>query len=372
MKITSVEAVPVAVSFRATFRFGTTDRSTSPNVIVVVRTDDGAVGFGEACPVPAFTSETQRSVVELVEERVAPLLRGRDPRDRVPLLHELARVLKFAPFTTAAVDTALLDLVGRALGVPVYALLGGAFRDRVEVHGSVAWSHDHAEVVETALSQAGTYRSLKLYAGRGDVDHDLDGLAAVRDAVGPEVGLFVDVNGLWTPGDLVRALPRIREIGLSMLEQPLPPGSAAASADLVAALRVDVAADEAVRTVADAMAVVRDRSATVVNVGHSKLGGPTAALQAAQAALAGGVGVMVGSVIEMGIATAMGLHLAAALRRLIYPSYLMGPLKYREQVTTEQVEVVAGHVAVPTDPGLGVTVDEAVLRELDVRRREKS
>jgi L-alanine-DL-glutamate epimerase-like enolase superfamily enzyme len=116
--------------------------------------------------VPAFTSETQRSVMELVQERVAPLLVGRDPQHRAPLLQEQAQVLRFAPFTTAAVDTALLDLVGRALGVPVHTLLGGAFRDRVEVHGSVGWSHDHAEVVENARTQAQTYGWLKLYAGR--------------------------------------------------------------------------------------------------------------------------------------------------------------------------------------------------------------
>ena len=69
----------------------------------------------------------------------------------------------------------------------------------------------------------------------------------------------------------------------------------------------------------------RERSATVINIGHSKLGGPTAALHAPQVAHANGIGVMVGSVIEMGIATAMGLHLAAAMPSLAYPSYLMGP-----------------------------------------------
>jgi muconate cycloisomerase len=313
VKITAVEAVPLAVSFKEAFRFGTTDRTTSPNVVAVVRTDEDAVGYGEACPVPAFTSETQSSIVELVERRVAPVLTGGDPLNRTPLLHALARVLRFAPFTVAAVDTALLDLAGRALGVPAHALLGGAFRDRVEVHGSVGWQEDAADMVRTAVGQAATYRSLKLYAGRGDVHTDLDRLCAVRTAVGPDAGLFVDAN--------------------------------------------------------DAARVAATRCASVVNVGHSKLGGPTAAFHAAQVAAAHGLGVMVGSVIEMGIATAMGLHLAAALPRLAYPSYLMGLLKYREQLVAEQVEVAAGHVAVPAGPGLGVNVDEQHLRALDARRR---
>ncbi|MFC4056156.1 mandelate racemase/muconate lactonizing enzyme family protein [Actinomadura syzygii] len=368
MKISSVEAVPLLASFKTMFRFGTSDRSASPNVVVIIRTDEGPTGYGEACPVPAFTSETQNSVVELLEERVAPVLVGRDPRHRLPLLHDLAHSLTSAPFTLAAVDTALLDLVGRALDVPVHTLLGGGFRERIEVHGSVGWDESAGMMVETALKQADTYRWLKLYAGRGDVDADLDRLQAVRDAVGPDVGLFVDINAMWTPSDLIRALSRIEAIGLSMLEQPLPRTAAAYQYELVGDLRVDVAADEAVRTVADAAEVVRERLATVVNLGHSKLGGPTAALHAAQIAAAGGTGVMVGSVIEMGVATAMGLHLAAALPTLSYPSYLMGPLKYRQQITEQQVEVIDGHIAVPEGPGLGFTVDERELRRLDARR----
>lgn len=66
----------------------------------------------------------------------------------------------------------------------------------------------------------------------------------------------------------------------------------------------------------------------------------------------------------------MGLHLAAVLPQLSYPSYLMGPLKYQEQITEQQVEVVGSHVAVPQGPGLGVTVDETELKRLDARTRE--
>jgi L-alanine-DL-glutamate epimerase-like enolase superfamily enzyme len=179
---------------------------------------------------------------------------------------------------------------------------------------------------------------------------------------------MVDINGMWTPSDVIRAFDRVREIGLELLEQPLPLEAEAFQRDLVARLEIDVAADESVRTVTDAARVVRERTATVVNVGMSKLGGPTAALQAAQVAAAGGVGVMVGSVIEMGVATAMGLHLAAALPHLAYPSYLMGPLKYREQITGEQIAVVDGHVVVAAGPGLGIDVDEDALRHLDARQ----
>jgi L-alanine-DL-glutamate epimerase-like enolase superfamily enzyme len=188
LRIVSVEAVPLAVSFTRTFRFGTMIAARRPMWCWSSAPTTTRWGFGEACPVPAFTSETQASVVELVKQRVAPVLRGQDPTRRGPLLADLAKVLTFAPFTTAAVDTALLDLTGRALGVPVSALLGGAYRDRVEVHGSVGWDEDAARMVDVAVEQAATYRSLKTYAGRGDVDADLDRLQAVRDAVDPGRG----------------------------------------------------------------------------------------------------------------------------------------------------------------------------------------
>jgi muconate cycloisomerase len=367
MKIVSVEAIPLAASFKTMFRFGTTDRTTSPNVVVRITTDEGPIGYGEACPVPAFTSETQASIVELIEQRVAPVFLGRDPESRQPLLADLNRVLKFAPFTVAAVDTALLDLQGQALNVPIHTLLGGAFRDSIEVHGSVSWDEDSRKIVDIAVEQSADYRWLKLYAGRGELDADLDRLQAVREAVGDGIELVVDINGMWSPPQLIRAMPRVEELGLRFLEQPLPLSAAAFQRDLVASGRVDVVADEAVRTVTDATTVARDRTATVINVGHSKLGGPTAALQAAHVAHANGLGVMVGSVIEMGIATTMGLHLAACLPSLAYPSYLMGPLKYAQQITEQQIEVINGRIAVPDGPGLGVTVDEAELRRIDAR-----
>src|SRR5207237_1160657 len=137
MRIKSIEAIPLAASFKEVFRFGMTDRTSSPNVLVRIVADEGVVGWGEACPVQAFTSETQASVVELVETRVATALVGRDPLQRVPLLDALARVLRFAPFTFAAVDTALLDVAARHTGLPVSALLGGALpaRSRHPLHG---------------------------------------------------------------------------------------------------------------------------------------------------------------------------------------------------------------------------------------------
>src|SRR5262245_52210253 len=121
MKIASVDAVPLAARLKVPSRFGNVVRTSSANVLVRITSEDGLVGYGEACPVPQLTAETQESVVALVEQRVAPLLAGEDARQVRALVSALP--LFQATFTRAAIDMALLDLVGKALRVPAYELL---------------------------------------------------------------------------------------------------------------------------------------------------------------------------------------------------------------------------------------------------------
>ncbi len=103
-------------------------------------------------------------------------------------------------------------------------------------------------------------------------------------------------------------------------------------------------------------------------MGLSKLGGITAAFDAATTARALQLTVMVGSVVELGIATAAGLQLAAALPELAYPSYLMSPLKYTRQITWPPFEPLDSALAVPVDPGLGVEIDAEAVQAMDLRR----
>jgi len=336
--------------------------------VLVVTTSDGVVGYGEACPVPAFTAETQESIVALVEQRVKPLLIGEDPLRHRPLVRTLERVLFGCPFTLAAIDIALWDIAGKLLGLPISTLLGGRFRERIEMHGSVGWDTPEA-MVETALAQRTLgYGALKLYAGRGTVGADLDRIGAVRVAVGTDVRLLLDVNGQWSVSQCLEALPRLAELGVVLLEQPVAASDDLGQAEVVRASRVDICADEAIYTPADVAQIGRQRTARVINLGLSKLGGLLRASECEAVARSVGLGITVGSVLELGIASTAGLHLAASVQELTYPSYLIGPLKYERQITSPEMRVEDGEVAVPLGPGLGVEVDTDLLAALDLRR----
>jgi L-alanine-DL-glutamate epimerase-like enolase superfamily enzyme len=372
MRIAAVEAIPLRARLRVPFRFGRVVRTTSANVLVRITGEDGVVGYGEACPVPQLTAETQETVVALVAQRIATELIGEDARRWRPLLARVAERLHQAPFTLAAVDMAVLDLVGKSLDLPVHALLGGRRRDAVELHGSVGWDADPRRVADTAEEQAREFRWLKLYAGRGTLGEDLARVEVARRRVGDDHPFLVDVNGLWSPLDALAAGPGLRELGVAAVEQPASPHDERGQAEVAAAYGerhgIGVIADERVRAPSDVVAVATARTARCVNVGVSKLGGIVPAFDAATTASAAHLQVTVGSVVELGVATAAGLQLAAALPALAYPSYLMGSRKYERQITSPPLQIAGSRIAVPDAPGLAIEVDEEAVAALDLRR----
>jgi muconate cycloisomerase len=287
-------------------------------------------------------------------------------------MHELRKGLYGCQATLAAVETGLLDLTGKALGVSMCELLGGRFRDAVEVHGSVGWEESPGAMAESARRQAGQYRVLKLYAGRGQLHGDLERIEAARDAVGAGHPFIVDVNGLWRQREVLEVCGALAHAQVEVLEQPVSPtdvaGMAAVTRVLGEAHGIDVAADESVTQASDVLVAATHRTASLINVGFMKLGGPAAAHGIATLAGAANLGVMVGSVVELGIASAAGLHLAASLPELGAPSYLVGSGKYVRQITSPIPVDHDGFMCVPTGPGLGIEVDEEAITALDLRK----
>lgn len=363
VKIRTIEAIALNIGFKETFSFGNTDRKRSPNVIVKITSEDGVIGYGEACPVSAFTQETQQSIIAAVNE-VSEFLIGQDVLDRSALICRLEPKLMDAPFARCAVDLALWDLAGRALDLPVWKLLGGRHRDQIIVHGSIGMGTAEAMVENAQRQIAQGFTSLKLYAGRDRLTDDLQRLGAVRDAIGPGIDFLLDVNGLWDVETCLDALPKLADLGVTALEQPLAPDDVQGLARVTEAGTIPIIADESVFMSQDVARIGSEQTADGINLGLSKLGGLTRANDCATVARVVGLDVMVGSVLELDLATAAGLQLASTLPDLPYPSYLIGPLKYEQQLAREPITVTDSVVNVPDGPGLGVEVDQDLLDSL--------
>src|SRR5215831_1271287 len=196
MQIGDVRAIQADIPVRRPHKMSFTTLEAVNFVFVRIETDDGLVGWGEAACLggPTWSEESAESVAATIERHLAPWLRGRDATAIEALNREMARRVQGNPFAKAAVEMALWDLNGKALGVPVHRMLGGRVRDRVPLSWSLAVESPEAEVAEARAKVALGHRIFKIKTAAHPVAHDVERVRRLREAVGPQVSLRVDAN----------------------------------------------------------------------------------------------------------------------------------------------------------------------------------
>lgn len=329
-------------------------------LVVTVHTADGLFGVGEVNPMTAYSGETASGIEEAILRYLASAVIGH-PAEEIAGLHaRMDAVLRGNGLAKAAIDIAVHDLVGRAWGVPVSSLLGGALRDRIPLAWVVGMGPLDEMVQEAAHYASLGFPTIKVKIGR-DPETDLALVAAVREAIGPRVALRVDANEGYDTVTALRTLRKMERYDLELVEQPLARYDLQGMMMLTQALDTPVMADESLQTVADALEIVRRGAADVLNIKIVKPGGLYRSRQVAALAEAAGLHCMVGSMPELGVATIAGAHFAASTPSVTYPCEVLGPLMTEEDILEDpviSVQTAPGYLRVPTGPGLGVVVKE--------------
>jgi len=343
-------------------------------VILRIETDAGLVGLGEAPTLPDWGGEHGRyygedphTAVRMLEHYFAPILIGQDPTNIAPLLHKLDVPVRGHMSAKSAVDLALHDLAGKALGVPVYKLLGGRMREAVDVCYSVGIAPPEEQAREAEIAAADGIRFMQVKVP-GDPKTDREMIAAVRDAVGSDVEIYPDINqGYTTAKQAIQSINAMEEFGISAVEQPVE--GRRAMAEVTAAVRVPVWADESAWTPQDALEVIQQACADAITIYYSKAGGLQRGLQVGHIAAAASMPINLNGALETGVGNAANLHLAAALQGEVLPSVIpvttlegretckAGGVFYTDDIITEPFPYSEGALAVPEGPGLGVELD---------------
>jgi L-alanine-DL-glutamate epimerase-like enolase superfamily enzyme len=341
-------------------------RESASGLIVEIATDEGLSGVGEA---PGPTLPTIQAVIE---REFTQFLLDQDPLRTDWLLHRLEEYSRnwagIAAYAIAGVELALLDLKGKALGVPVAELLGGYSRDSVPVIGYLFIDEPEANAHKAAEFVAAGHTELKLKVGRS-LQHDYDTLAAIRDKVGPNVKLRIDANMNWGVPAAIKWIRALEEFDLQFVEQPVPDFDLAGLAQVRRAVSVPIAADEACTTLRSALELVKADACDVFVVYPSEAGGLIRALQIAAVGAAAGKWSAIGSWAELGVATTANAHLAAASTSFAFANDTHYPLQLAD-VLVDPVEIEGGRIAVSREPGLGVAIDAssvATLAALELR-----
>jgi L-alanine-DL-glutamate epimerase-like enolase superfamily enzyme len=368
LKITSIETIPVRVPIheRLAIRARGGYHSVSPFLLVRVNTDEGIHGLGEVSCTPRWSGEEQVTAEHFIRTIFAPLLEHHDPRDIERLSLKMRHALAGHPFTKAAVEMALWDILGKAAKLPVYRLLGGPVRDFVPTKWSISGVEPEraADIAEWALEQG--FHAMKVKVGI-DQQQDVARVAAVRKVLGAR-RLGIDANGAWNAATAVRMIRRLQEFEIAFAEQPVAPGNVEALAEVRRSVAVPIIADESVYSAQDALHIAHARAADVLSVYVGKSAGIGPAREAAAVADAAGLACTVGSNLEMGVGSAAMIHFAMATRGITdeFPCDIIGPMFYTDELLQEPLPIVGGQARPHEKPGLGVELDDEKVRRYRV------
>src|SRR3954468_4343739 len=250
MNIARIETIPIRVPIKPqlAIRGGRgLSHSVSPFLLVKIETDDGITGLGEVSCTPRWSGEDQVTAAHFIATIFVPLLTGQDPRDIEALTVRMRHALFGHPFTKAAIEMALWDILGKSVGLPLYRLLGGPVREFVPTKWSISGVEPKraAEIATWAVEQG--FRAMKVKVGIDD-QQDIARVREVRKAIGDDIRLGVDANGAWMPAKAIDMICRLEEFDLWFAEQPVPPGDVEWLAEVRNTIGVPVIADESVYT----------------------------------------------------------------------------------------------------------------------------
>ena len=382
--IRSVETLVVALPTRREHKWTGLTESIGRYALVRMTDDAGRVGWGEAPALKDWGGEHGRyfgestATVQLVIGRyLGPAAIG-VPVGNLGLLHQrMDAAVKGYPYAKAAIDIAAYDLAGRARGIPVHDLLGGAVRDTIPVAHSIGLMAIEDGEREAGKVASEGIRTVKIKVGV-EPARDVEMVRRIRAAVGPDVSLCVDANeGYKTPGEAIKTIRKMEAFDLIYAEQPV--AGIARMAEVARAIDTPVMADESAWNSHDVIDIIERRAAQIVSIYTTKPGGLYRAMEVAAVARAAGIVCNVNGSAELGIGNLANLALAAAAPAVTLACVVpistpasaqrgqIAGIYYKDDLIAAPMEYRDGAVRVPAGPGLGIDVDPAKIEQYRVK-----
>jgi L-alanine-DL-glutamate epimerase-like enolase superfamily enzyme len=351
MKITHLRAVLVQIPQKPPIApYQSRYRATSEKEALLVRleTDTGLVGWGET-PVDWLDKSFEGAPEALLRRQVV----GRNPFELEAWYAENT----LGSFLASAVEMAFWDLIGKAVAQPLYNLLGGAVRRRIELAACMGIRpYEEAKAIARQYLDLG-FTTLKTKAGRRP-EEDLEMVRGIRDGVGDRLKLRIDPNQGYAPSVAFPLARDLEKYNLQYFEQPMPKGLIADAARLRRHTRTPIALNESVTTPEVVLQIIQLHAADVLLPDTYQCGGIVAVKKVAALAEAAGLPCVFHCAHDLGLKTAAMLHVVAST-----PGFtLANDCTYYglvDDIITPLHGIEQGFMAIPDGPGLGVTVDEA-------------
>lgn len=363
MKISEIDIYAIHLPLYEPFVISYASYDYMPSIIVKITTDTGVVGYGEGVADEHVTGESWEGTFAILKNTLAPKLIGENPLHMERIHALMDAEIYAAPTAKAALDIACYDAAGKALGVPVYDLLGGRYHEAFPITHVLSIGSPEAMADEAEERVAAGYRSMKMKVGT-QVAEDVKRIEAVRARVGEDIAIRVDVNQGWkNSANTLQGLKKLDHVTLDWLEQPVKADDIDGMVEVKSKSSVPLMIDEGLRGFREMREIIAKRAADKVNIKLMKCGGIYPAMKLAHMAEMAGIECQVGSMVESSIGSAAGFHVSFS-KKVITSVELTGPLKFSKDVGNLQYDVP--FICLNDRPGLGIDIDEATLQELTV------
>ena len=354
MKITDIELGMLRVPLKTPFKTALRTVDTVEDIVVLVRTDSGHTGHGEAPPTAVITGDTHGSIVEAIERHIKPRLIGQDISNLNHICGLIQNSMERNTSAKAAVEIAVYDLWGQLHGAPLYQMLGGG--DPV-ITTDITISVDHIDkmVADSLSAIERGFSSLKIKVGK-DIGLDIERVKAIHAAVEGRALLRLDANQGWTAKQAVYAMHALEDAGvlLELLEQPVKAADIEGLKYVTERVHTPVMADESVFGPSQVFDLIQRRAADIINIKLMKTGGISNAVRVADIAALYGVQCMIGCMLESAISVAAAVHLAVAKADAITKVDLDGPSLSRFNPVQGGVVFNESEITITDAPGLGI------------------
>lgn len=343
----------------------------NPTLLVRLETDAGIVGWGECSPM------NSRVAAAHINYSLEPLVLNRDPFDIEAIVESMfVRTYKIAGQTQAiaisGIEIALWDIMGKALEVPIYKLLGGAYRKKIRMYASSMSRsispEDEADRMARLINQRG-FTAVKVRVGQTygfDTDatpgRSISVVREVRRLLGYDVDIMVDGNSCFSPPRAIQLGRRLEEYDIFHFEEPCPYTDIDSTAKVAKALDVPIAGGEQDWDLRQFRQMMQKEAVDIVQPDLIKAGGFSVCKKVA--ALAEAFGCVCTPHQTQPLGNIANLHFVAATPCCRYSQeYNIEPHPIGDNLFKNPVPVIDGHMAVPEEPGLGVEINEDILEQ---------
>jgi L-alanine-DL-glutamate epimerase-like enolase superfamily enzyme len=360
--ITRVEVFPTPYPVAGRFKF--LAKPERPSVLVKITCESGEAGWGQSVPVPTWSYETQESVVSTIERYLTPVLIGGNPFDLASAHLAMNQAIRPSfstgmPIAKAGVDLALHDLAGRLRRQNVVERWGRSPLPRI----ALSWTVNPADLAETEqLVAEGFQRGYRHFNVKlaPDPRFDLEMCRLVRK-MAPEAFLWGDANGGYDLAAALWVAPRLANLGMNVMEQPLPANRLTGYKEMKKQGALPILMDEGVVSPVELVEFIRLGLLDGVAMKPARTAGLWDARKQVEIVLEAGLLFLGSGLTDPDVALAASLQLYGGYH-LRFPAALNGPQFLAGSFLSRPLQVANGEIEVPGGPGLGVEVDEEKVR----------